>query len=274
MRLPWEVDSKSIVNLIERTVGLRSVKPLHKLPIGSSKFGGTPDLPLHKEWPVINEVPLAFICQINLREIDLGFSKLPEKGLLYFFISVNQDDYRYEKNKNLHKVLFYNDNLDDLIPTNFPDKYNKEAIFKEAKIKFFEYFTLPSYDNFKIRDLELSFNDDHLLEESQGMINSYYDIESELTHQMLGHYSAVQNDLNYWWACLDSDFLGRELSEDEKEKISIDERKFELLLQIDMLDSIPSLDSFGADGALYFAMTKEDLAKKLFHKSKFALQNA
>ena len=54
---------------------------------GTSKLGDLPDLPPEIEWPTWNDVPLAFIAQINLAEVH-PFDKmgvLPPSGLLSFF---------------------------------------------------------------------------------------------------------------------------------------------------------------------------------------------
>lgn len=60
------------------------------LPIGCSKFGGAPDLPLKFEWPSWDNKPLDFLAQINLQQIapyDVE-SIFPNNGLLSFFVSV------------------------------------------------------------------------------------------------------------------------------------------------------------------------------------------
>ena len=60
-----------------------------QLPIGSSKFGGSPDVPNGFEWPMWNEEPLSFLVQINLEEIASYDDQelLPKHGLLSFFFS-------------------------------------------------------------------------------------------------------------------------------------------------------------------------------------------
>ena len=67
-----------------------------KIPKGSSKIGGKPDLPKDFQWyyyngedykkRVVNR-PLSFLMQINCEEVHKydKESLLPEKGILYFF---------------------------------------------------------------------------------------------------------------------------------------------------------------------------------------------
>ena len=60
-----------------------------QIPIGASKFGGSPDLPRSEPWPVNEQTgePLHFIAQINFSEVS-GFDtegELPSRGMLYLF---------------------------------------------------------------------------------------------------------------------------------------------------------------------------------------------
>ena len=43
-----------------------------QIPIGASKFGGSPDLPRNEPWPVNEQTgePLHFIAQINFSEVS------------------------------------------------------------------------------------------------------------------------------------------------------------------------------------------------------------
>lgn len=53
---------------------------------GSSRVGGAPDLPAGVAWPESQGEPLAFVAQINLRELPFAAKALPERGILYFFV--------------------------------------------------------------------------------------------------------------------------------------------------------------------------------------------
>lgn len=66
--------------------------------IGTSRLGGLPDLPDEIEWPTWNDVPLAFIAQINLAEaepFDLE-GCLPKSGMLYFFYEAARQTWGYD----------------------------------------------------------------------------------------------------------------------------------------------------------------------------------
>jgi uncharacterized protein YwqG len=64
-------------------------------PLGSSKSGGWPDLPVGTEWPCHSGEPMAFLLQVNLAEVaavepDMG---LPAAGLVSVFLA--RDEYGY-----------------------------------------------------------------------------------------------------------------------------------------------------------------------------------
>jgi hypothetical protein len=65
-----------------------------KLPLGGTKIGGLPELPPGAKWPTQSGVPLAFVAQLRLEDVKkLGEKRLPEKGLLSFFIDDEAEDY-------------------------------------------------------------------------------------------------------------------------------------------------------------------------------------
>jgi uncharacterized protein YwqG len=81
---------KEIRKLVRPAVLLRTRKSSEaKIPLGATKIGGRPDLPVKAEWPVYRDgKPLAFLAQINLTEIakrGTPIKGLPSKGLLSVF---------------------------------------------------------------------------------------------------------------------------------------------------------------------------------------------
>lgn len=70
--------------------------PFEKLPAGSSRFWGNPDLPKGFGYPMYtdddgDEYPYCFVCQINLKEIASYDTDnlLPHSGLLSFFAKID-----------------------------------------------------------------------------------------------------------------------------------------------------------------------------------------
>jgi hypothetical protein len=54
---------------------------------GSSRFGGSPDLPRGAEWPMHQRGPYRFLAQINFAEIPGSGLDLPASGLLSLFVA-------------------------------------------------------------------------------------------------------------------------------------------------------------------------------------------
>lgn len=79
-----------------KPVYLRLSRPSGKLPVGTSRFWGNPDLPSGCDCPSYlddegTEFPYFFICQINLSELapyDTD-NLLPHSGLLSFFAKID-----------------------------------------------------------------------------------------------------------------------------------------------------------------------------------------
>ena len=69
-----------------------------EVPIGSSKFGGQPDIPKGHAWPIWNDEPLAFLCQINLAPVNKLDTEglLPSTGLLSFFYVADQSTWGFD----------------------------------------------------------------------------------------------------------------------------------------------------------------------------------
>lgn len=90
---------------LEYSISIKRVEQDHKL--GSSKWGGSPDLPTDFEWPE----GLHFVFQINfseIHELDLQ-DQLPASGMLYYFVTDNSSD----------NVVFFSES-DKLVTTTAP----------------------------------------------------------------------------------------------------------------------------------------------------------
>lgn len=271
--LPWKTDFNIVLKLLKPTISVKTKVVNEKVKIGKSKFGGLPHLPTGTIWPNLNGFPFAFIGQINLEEIKFDFeNKLPPKGILYFFFSTTQTDYQFESLDKIHKVLYFNENLNDLKTQDYPINYNELAKFKECAIEFGEHYTLPSYQNYLIVENALSDDDEDLLFEANELICEITGADQGIAHQILGNADAVQSDVSYPWAN-QSYNIDKEISEKKKTEIEKNEKEIILLLQVNMLDENPEFHKFGATGGIYFGIKKQDLKNKNFENTKFELQN-
>jgi uncharacterized protein YwqG len=78
-----------------------------EIPLGASKLGGRPDLPVGTPWPVVDEVLLEFVGQFRMEEVapldETGL--LPKEGILYFFFDGMLTDYDQGRSPDRCKVL-------------------------------------------------------------------------------------------------------------------------------------------------------------------------
>jgi len=115
------------------------------IPIGSSKVGGSPDLPRSWKHPTNkNGLFYIFHAQINCKEIAPYQKYLPRTGMLYFF--VNDEEYADEP-----IVLYTEEN--DLIPvkysekTEFTDSDFDNNYRKSVAVSFQNSIALPVFYN-------------------------------------------------------------------------------------------------------------------------------
>lgn len=108
-----------------KPIYLNLSKPADKLPTGSSRFWGNPDLPNGTDYPTYTdedgeEYHYEFICQINLADIAAldHDGLLPHKGLLLFFAKI---DYYMGNYDNDPAICGYVSDTDDVKVLYFPE---------------------------------------------------------------------------------------------------------------------------------------------------------
>ena len=121
-------------------IKLKISKPTDKLPAGSSKLFGNPDVWNGFEWPYIEEngekYDLTFLCQINCTEVSAldKEDRLPKTGILYFFYDL--DTMPEMSNSRSARVLWYNGELSALHEMLLTDENGNSLAFSEQKIDF------------------------------------------------------------------------------------------------------------------------------------------
>lgn len=108
--------SDELTGLLRHTINIqtRQAEEAH-IPIGSSKIGGSPDLPSTILWPAWEDEPIPFLAQFNLEDMasyDHG-GKLPRSGMLYFFFNDKALE-AYPPERASWQVIYYDDNLSHL----------------------------------------------------------------------------------------------------------------------------------------------------------------
>jgi hypothetical protein len=83
-----------------------------RVRVGGSKIGGSPDLPEGSAWPTVDGIALAFVAQLDVREVARVFGKecpLPRRGLLSFFFDANLTDYENGRTPDRSRVIWTED---------------------------------------------------------------------------------------------------------------------------------------------------------------------
>lgn len=195
-----------------------------KLPVGSSKFFGDPDLPEDMEWPTgyiysnygpgedyntsdevetARKIKLDFVAQFNLEELA-QYDKdnlLPKKGLLSFFHS---GDLYYssvydkipDKDNPPLKVLYFED-IKNLKPRKC-ESINPECIGLEKKLTFKNDISVLSPRTFTFKDSRYvdnvydDFNENIYKEYAKdfGVKEDFY----EGVNQIFGNYWCIQSE--------------------------------------------------------------------------------
>jgi hypothetical protein len=80
-------------------IRIRSCVPPKQLPVGASRLGGRPDLPVGTKWPSHRNLPMAFLCQLRCDELGAALPDrdVPPDGLLLVFAAIVPEDANAER---------------------------------------------------------------------------------------------------------------------------------------------------------------------------------
>ena len=259
-----------------------------KLPKGTSKIGGKPDLPKDFQWfyykgedykKIVENRPLSFLMQINCEEVHKydKESLLPKKGMLYFFYELFTMTWGFSpQDRGSAKVFYYDGEIEDLVPTDFPEDMEKDCIIPESKIDF------ESMNDYPIDFLDYYDPDDS----DEEMDIKEKEFEKDLkelgykadTTKLLGYPELIQGE--YWEECegvaRKNIYYGsapiKYGSDEVKKSIKENAKDWILLMQVSELEIGDYGLYFGDSGKIYFNIRKEDLKNKNFDNVWLILQ--
>lgn len=270
-------DKEKLIKMIRPTVGIQTKSSDDKnVKVGKSKIGGKPDLPKDFEWPKSDNKSMLFCAQYNLTELT-KFDKeniLPKKGFFYVFLSLDQDWKEFNGINQPYKFIF--SETENIIRTEFPNDLEENQTFKTAEIEYFQFYTIPDYENYKLFEFEKKYDDFYFYfyqPTDEYLIEELYE-DSNKMHQILGYDRSIQSSVVYEFASKELGLYLAESSEHKKRwndilKLS---KTYELILQLDCDDSETDLSRFGGSGVYYFGLSKTDLENKKFDSIKMSFQ--
>jgi len=156
------------------------------LRIGSSKLGGSPDLPTGIPWPTWHGRPLDFLLQLDLSEIprNLKDDLLPGRGWLYFFYDIESNPWGFDvSDRGSSRVLFFEGGRKALGRRARPD--SADAKLESCNLSFFEGIYL---DWVSIEDEKME-SDLHDLCQREDLRGALAEISG---HQILGSTDGIQ----------------------------------------------------------------------------------
>lgn len=246
-----------------------------ELELGVSKLGGLPDLPKGTEWPIWEDMPLAFIAQIKLSDIAAYDAEkaLPHFGMLYFFYNAEEQPEGYNPaDHGAWKVIYYNGDLSLLERTAAPLTLLEDSRFKACGLRFTTEVTVPNYESLYIEELRLAEEEQNLLWNLL-LQSEEFQQEDEISHRLLGHPNQIQGEMqldcqlaSYGLYCSDS--TGYE--DPRAAELKSGAMDWQLLLQVDSEEAAGMM--WGDVGRIYYWIRKQDLKACKFDHVWLVLQ--
>jgi uncharacterized protein YwqG len=149
--------TNQLLNLVKPSIRLipQHIQDESKIPVGSSKLGGNPDLPLDFTIPTFRDKQLNFVGQINLADTHRYDEEkiLPTEGIFYFFYFHDIRDLDDYDNPATWRFAYYTGEVSLLQRTRMADQ---TYIFPVCAIKFHKEWKLPSLLFDEIQSLSIA----------------------------------------------------------------------------------------------------------------------
>ncbi|MBA3460837.1 MAG: DUF1963 domain-containing protein [Deltaproteobacteria bacterium] len=254
--------AEKIVALARTRIDL-APKKIGKPPVGTTRFGGEPDLPAKTAWPHVDctekdlvlkvseypkgtipapdkkgklHVPLAFLAQLDLDDLAPHDTDalLPKTGMLWFFARPEVVLGEKRELQRIASLVLYAKKKPKLVRISPPATLGAQQRFDAATVKITHVRPLPSPNLESIRKLAL------IESESEAYEAATSNADDGATHASLG------------WA-IATYYLG------------IPEAKEQLLLRVGS-DAVSGF-SFGDNASIFFCVPTAALAKRDFTKA-------
>ena len=279
-------DKALLISLIRPTIGYGEMRRSDdSIAVGQSKFGGRPDLPVGFLWPIYKEEHMAFCVQYNLAEassFDID-QLLPKLGLLSVFIAIDKKcPCFYEQGKTFR--LVYSPDTASLKRTDFPTSYLQDAIFRPARIVYFQYYTMPGREGARFAKFSkqrmAAFNNVseavQLLSDSTSGLHlpNMPQFPTHNFHQLLGYDRPIQaSALSYVaWDVLGLHPLTPKKLKANQAKLEATEDAYIILMQVDCGSGYNDLSKYGSDCVIYIAIKPDDLKNHRFDRAVMVTQ--
>ena len=273
-----KIMSEMLLNIKKNEITISTELNNNSEIINKSKIGGKPYLPKDFVWPYYQELPLSFLAQINLEEVN-SFDKdklLPSIGMLYFFYELETEEWGYElKNKGCSKVLYFED-TSNFESIDFPKDMKGYCQVPEFKVTFKANISYPSYEDFDI----IHNGGKEVADNYEDFQDAYFDIYNKHMEsldsytKLLGYPDVIQSSMEEQCAAITKGFYmgGIDSPKKYREEVIKDSKDWILLFQMDAIEVDDYELRFEDSGHIYFWIEKEDLKNKNFDNVWLILQ--
>ena len=273
-----KIMSEMLLNIKKNEITISTELNNNSEIINKSKIGGKPYLPKDFVWPYYQELPLSFLAQINLEEVN-SFDKdklLPSTGMLYFFYELETEEWGYElKNKGCSKVLYFED-TSNFESIDFPKDMKGYCQVPEFKVTFKANISYPSYEDFDI----IHNGGKEVADNYEDFQDAYFDIYNKHMEsldsytKLLGYPDVIQSSMEEQCAAITKGFYmgGIDSPKKYREEVIKDSKDWILLFQMDAIEVDDYELRFEDSGHIYFWIKKEDLKNKNFDNVWLILQ--
>lgn len=242
--------------------------------IGSTHFGGQPDVPPDFVWPTCKleakTGPLAFLAQFDCEELAQYDCEhlLPKHGVLSFFYEADTQPWGYNPKESGFARVFWFEDASVLAPADYPSDMSNTLKLPINGIHTRQEPSLPDWEDFSIA---WPNEDANLFMETQQAIR-----KPAVCSKLLGWPDVIQNCLPVQCELLNEGYyLGKDKISLETirraEQISLE--KWCLLFQLDSLKIDDFCLMFGDSGRIYFYISKEDLIAHRFERVRLILHS-
>lgn len=258
---------------------VRTPAPEEQLSIGASKFGGSPDVLDGFEWPQVPNIkapePMDFVGQIRLADLPAPLPEpAPREGLLSFFTRWNEGRvFHFSEGAALRRTQGPNDPVAPApggffgsLRAGLKRKRDPRHTYRTSSLTFEPAISPPDGSSSMMEQLSLSEADSEAYFELCETLWEGRPAEDAVKHQLFGHASPVQNEME-----LECHFL--RLGEKPRWDLPRDRfisaaNEWVLLLQVDSDDGKTGPGWMWGDlGMVYFWIHREDLAAGAFDRA-------
>ncbi len=261
------------------------------LPLGTSKFGGQPDLMPGIEWPSWKEGYLDFLGQIHLPDllpfVDPSDELFRSGWLLFFYDSMSDAWGSSIEDRPSWRVIYQDGKPDSLerraypVPQDELEEHLKPRAegYRPCKLELTPEVVPPPPDTFELMLLDLTQEERAAYREIVNkpvLLGERMDEEEDPesgTHRLFGHPDLIQGDMKVGCELLSQNITSEDAALLDEETLNTFVKPAlmrQLLLQLDSDNNMGCM--WGDVGALYFWVPCDEMFEKDFSRTWMMLQ--